>query len=258
MWHVPLVDNAHNKNTDTLLLDHPHKHDCLNLLYKVEFTTTTWEHINAIMLQTIGWEYIHNVYKLPSIEPTIRYLHAAAGFPVEKMWLKAIRQGNYNSWPLINITNVACYFPKSEEMQKGHMRNQGQGVRSTKKKPLDAFPDTPAIPPHEIKRDIFIHIYELKKTVYSNQTGCFPQVSSLGNKYIMTILDVDSNSSWAEALKDNTSGKLILAQARALEQMQKASIVPKHQVLDNQASAAYKKAISNPDMTYELVLPDDH
>jgi hypothetical protein len=46
----------------------------------VESTTTTWEHINNIMLQTIGQEYIHNVYELPSIEPTIRYLHAAAGF----------------------------------------------------------------------------------------------------------------------------------------------------------------------------------
>jgi hypothetical protein len=69
---------------DTLILDHPHKHVCLNLLYEVESTTTTREHINTIMLQTIGWEYIYNVYKLPSIEPTIRYLHAAAGFLVEE------------------------------------------------------------------------------------------------------------------------------------------------------------------------------
>jgi hypothetical protein len=50
LWHVPLIDNVHNENTDTLLLDHPYKHDCLNSLYKVESTTTTWEHINAIML----------------------------------------------------------------------------------------------------------------------------------------------------------------------------------------------------------------
>jgi hypothetical protein len=60
----------------------------------VESTTTTQEHINAIMMQTIGREYIYNVYKLPSIEQTIRYLHAAAGFLVERTWLKAIQQGN--------------------------------------------------------------------------------------------------------------------------------------------------------------------
>jgi hypothetical protein len=40
--------------------------------------------------------------------------------------------------------------------------------------------------------------------------------------------------------------------------MQKVGIVPKHQVLNNQASAAYKKAIGNLDMTYALVPPDDH
>jgi hypothetical protein len=90
----------------------------------VKSTTTTWERINTIMLQTISWEYIHNVYELPNIEPTIRYLHAAAGFPVEETWLKAILQGNYNSWPLVNNTNVACYFPESEETQKGYMRGQ--------------------------------------------------------------------------------------------------------------------------------------
>ncbi len=179
---------------DTLLLDNPHKHDSLNLLYKVESTTATQEHINAIMLQTITQEYIHNVYELPSIEPTIRYLHAAAGFPVEEMWLKVAQRGNYNSWPLINIKNVTRYFLESEEMQKGHMCDQQQGVCSTKKKPLEVFPDTPTPPPHESKKDIFIQIYKLKKTMYSDQTGHFPQVSSLSNKYIIVIHNVDNNS----------------------------------------------------------------
>ncbi len=61
-----------------------------------------------------------------------------------------------------------------------------------------------------------------------------------------------------EALKDNTDGKLILAQARALEHMQKAGIVPKHQILDNQKSAAYEEAIRASGMTFEHVPPDDH
>jgi hypothetical protein len=115
------------------------------------------------MLQTIGQEDIHNVYELPSIEPTIRYLHAGARFQAEERWLKAIQWGNYNSWPLINTTNVARYFPMSEEMQKGHMRSQRQGVRSTKKKPLNMFPDTPALPPHESKREILFTSMNLRK-----------------------------------------------------------------------------------------------
>jgi hypothetical protein len=217
LWCVPLVDNIHNENTDTLLLDHPCKHDCFNSLYEEESTTKTREHINTIMLQTISWEYIHSVYSLLSIEPTIRYLHATPGFPVEEMWLKAIQRGNFNSWSLINNMNVSYYFPESE--------GQGQGACSRKKKPLNVLPDTPALPPHESKSDIYICIYELKKAMYYNQAWCFPKVSSLRNKYIMVIHNVDSNSSWAETLKDNTGGKLILAQAQALEQMQKAGIV---------------------------------
>ena len=32
-------------------------------------------------------EEVANVYNLPSIPQTIKYLHAAAGYPVEDTWL---------------------------------------------------------------------------------------------------------------------------------------------------------------------------
>jgi hypothetical protein len=118
------------------------------------------------------------------------------------------------------------------------MHRQQQGVYSTKKEALVVSPDISTPPPHESKRDVLICIYKLKETMYSDQTGLFLKVSSLSNKYIMVIQDVDSNSLWVEALKNNTGGKLIFGRAWALECMQKAGIVPKHQVLDNQASAA--------------------
>ena len=66
-------------------------------------------------------EEIHNVYELPSIERTIRYFHAAAGFPIKYTWIKSIRNGNYLTWPLTTVTNVHKHFPESEETQKGHM-----------------------------------------------------------------------------------------------------------------------------------------
>ena len=37
---------------------------------------------------------VNNVYSLPSIPHIIRYLHAAAGFPVKETWLDAIKAGN--------------------------------------------------------------------------------------------------------------------------------------------------------------------
>ena len=77
-------------------------------------------------------EVINNVYELPAIEPAIRYLHGAAGLPTKATWLKATRKGIYLSWTLVNVKNVNKYFPESEETQKGHMKYQRQGVRSTK------------------------------------------------------------------------------------------------------------------------------
>jgi hypothetical protein len=74
----------------------------------------------------------------------------------------------------------------------------------------------------------------------------------------MILHHVDSNSSWSKALKNNSKGKLILACRRALTQMAQCSIIPQHQILNNQASFAYKTKIEPTKMTYELAPPDDH
>ena len=74
----------------------------------------------------------------------------------------------------------------------------------------------------------------------------------------MVLHHVDSNSSWIEGLKNNSEGELILARRRALARMARRGITPRHQILDNQASAAYKTEIELTRMTYELVPPDDH
>ena len=74
---------------------------------------------------------INNVYELPSIELSVRYLHRAAGFPTKAAWLKAIRNDTFLSWLLINVKNVNKHFPESEETQKGHMRNLHKNTRST-------------------------------------------------------------------------------------------------------------------------------
>ena len=138
-----------------------------------------------------------------------------AGFPTKASWLKAIRKGNYLSWPLINVKNVAKYFPESEETQKGHMRGQRQGVRSTRV--TEPTEGTPPNIPHQKKGDILITEHEVKSLMlYADQTGLFPAVSSLGNKYVIILHHVDSNSTWSEAMRNQSGGELILARARAL------------------------------------------
>ena len=88
-------------------------------------------------------------------------------------------------------------------------------------------------PPHNSKRDVLITVYNLRNTMYTDQTGKFPHISSLGNQYIMILHDMDSNSSWAEAIKKNTEGELIPARQHALTCMKQCGIVPTHQILNN-------------------------
>jgi hypothetical protein len=90
LWCVPLVTNVHNLNMDTILPNHPLGHSSLHGVYEVANMTLTCQHINAISVLAHCWEYHHNIYKLPSLEPTVRYLHAAASFPPKATWLKAV------------------------------------------------------------------------------------------------------------------------------------------------------------------------
>ena len=79
-----------------------------------------------------------NAHDLPSVGALIRYLHAAAGFPVKSTWLAAIKAGNYSSWPGLSYTNASKYCPVSIETLQGHIKQSRQGVRSTKPTPPQA------------------------------------------------------------------------------------------------------------------------
>jgi hypothetical protein len=46
LWRVPLVTTVRNENTDTLLLDHPRKHESLNAAHTVKSSSITRAHIN--------------------------------------------------------------------------------------------------------------------------------------------------------------------------------------------------------------------
>ena len=51
------------------------------------------------------------------------------------------------------------------------------------------------VPQDPIKKehDIFIQIVDLKETIYTDQTGKFPYLSSKGNRYVMVGIHVDAN-----------------------------------------------------------------
>ena len=77
------------------------------------------------------------------------------------------------------------------------MRSQRQGVRSTRPAPPRGDAEdrhfTPAEPKHQ---DFIAKVYNVKQTLYSDQTGQFPETSIRGNKYQMFLHEIDSNKTW--------------------------------------------------------------
>ncbi len=45
-------------------------------------------------------------YDLLLISQIVKYLDTAAGFPVKDTWTKAIKAGNFNTWPTITPSMV--------------------------------------------------------------------------------------------------------------------------------------------------------
>ena len=193
-------------------------------------------------------ERANKVYDLPSITQAVRYLHAAAGFPTQETWIKAIKKGNYNTWPTITPTVVRRHFPESDETQKGHMKRQRQGVRSTRVRE-ETEPDLPAIPK---AKDIYIKIHNAHETMHTDQTGRFPATSSRGNQYIMVLVEVDGNFIDAEPMKNRSEGEMIKAYRELWNRLTTSGTTkPTMHIIGHEASMEFKKKISNSKRKYQ-------
>jgi hypothetical protein len=116
----------------------------------------------------------NSVYDLPYTEQAIKWMHAVCGYPVKSTWLKAIKAGNYIGWPMLTECNVNKYYPETSETSKGHTNQTRKNVRSTKAKrtPLETC-DTLQLHGKKV-RDIYTTMYDIHKTIFSDQTGRFP------------------------------------------------------------------------------------
>ena len=73
-----------------------------------------------------------NVQRLRTKKEFVEYLHRAAGHPVKKTWLAAIKAGAYTTWPGLTYKLVSKHLSDTEETAMGHLHKRRQGIRSTK------------------------------------------------------------------------------------------------------------------------------
>jgi hypothetical protein len=72
------------------------------------------------------------VYELKKHPELVQYYHAAVGIPTKPMWLKAIKNMQFASWPGLTADVVNHHYPDSKETPKGHGQKAPSGLRSTK------------------------------------------------------------------------------------------------------------------------------
>jgi hypothetical protein len=212
-----------------------------------------------------GIDKANAIFNLPNTRQSLMYFHAAAGFPVKETFLDAVRARNYTTWPGLTTALIAKHFPDSDETQKGHMKGQRKGVRSTRVKPaceIKIEPGAKDPPPKPIGNkkmdDIFVKIYKLAEEIHTDQTGAFLVTSQQGYRYIMVSIHIDANYIFCKLMKNRTEGKMITAYQKMVDRMEIAGLGLKHHWLDNECLENFKKCIKKNHMTWEHVPPDCH
>eukprot|EP00804_Cyclotella_cryptica_P023552 CCRYP_018913-RA/>CCRYP_018913-RA protein AED:0.17 eAED:0.19 QI:0/0/0/1/0.25/0/5/0/1080 len=231
LWRVALKPSVTNVNTDTIAMDRP-----------------------------APTEAVYNVYELPSTRELVAFLHASLGYPTKATLVEAARRGFLTSFPGLTVENINKFFPESEETQKGHMRQQRQGVRSTKIVDEDATSEGFKQAPGIKHKDVYLRVYDAtKRTMYTDQTGRVPIVSSRGNKYIMVAVELDGNYIDCEPMRDRTTKSLVTAYQTIFTRWKQTGVIsPNWHILDNEAPEEFKLAIRDNGCKVELVPPDMH
>ncbi len=139
------------------------------------------------------------------------------------------------------------------------MNQTCKNVRSTKAKqtPLDTC-DTLQLHGKKV-RDNYRTMCCVCETMFSDQTGQFPMCLQSGNKYIMVLVEINSNAILVVPMKNRKDAEMIQAYNALLLRLKRAGIITKKHVLDNKVLENIKNCIRNTcKMNMESVPPGCH
>ena len=205
----------------------------------------------------------------------MKWMHATCGYLVKSTWFKIIKAGIFTGSSIINERTITKDYPETTETPTGHLNQTQKNVRSTKDKAtgkgtrttttiVDAIrhakaqkrgargtsvsaDDFEMANTAQLKgkkvRDMYTKVYDVRETVFSDQTGQFPTRSQRGNKYLMVMVEIDSNAIIVEPLKNRKDPELTRAHKTMMLQLKRVGIVPKKHILDNEVSEAMKEVI---------------
>ncbi len=200
---------------------------------------------------------------LPSIGALIGFYHACLGFPAKQTWLDAIKAGNCDSFDGLTYSNAAHYCPDADKTILGHLTQQRQNVCSTKPRPPALNPALllPALAPKEPElpsNKVHIRVVPISK-LYTDNTGHFPVKARSGNQYVVIAYQANGNFILQQAFKTRSDKHCIAAYNSIMMRLAACGLSVDLQILVNEASAAYKQAITFTwQSKFQLVPPEMH
>ncbi len=160
---------------------------------------------------------------------------------------------------MLTKRNIQNYYLETIETAKGHLTQTRKNIRFTKVKATLLVTCNNSHLHGKKVCNVYTQTYMVRKLMSSNQTGQFPNQSLCGNKYIMVMVEIDSNAILVDPMKNRKDAKMIQAYNTLLLQLKWASIVPKKHVIDNKVSENIKNQICDTcKLDMELVPPGCH
>ena len=126
----------------------------------------------------------------------MKFLHASCFSPVKSTWIKAIRNGNFATFPGLIANLVSKYLPLEILTILGHYHRFKQGIWPTIAQIANA-----RLMLEPLVQKVCIKVLELPHLICMDQTRKFPIQSRTGNNYLMTLcLKHASAQSWYVAI----------------------------------------------------------
>ena len=190
-----------------------------------------------------------------------KFLHATAFSPAISTFQKAIRKGNFVTWPGIASINFEKILPTTLATEQGHLDQERKNLQSQSllQNEDDNFPEH--IPEKTHNRFITLTTqYEGKNKHkgYMDLTGRFPHTSSRGNKYFVVVYDYDTNAIVFEPIRKRQAKEILTAFLKCQDKIAQNYVTPKLYILDNEASSTLKQILTTKGQKYELVPPNMH
>ena len=117
-------------------------------------------------------------------------------------------------------------------------------------------PSSPEEPMPQVRsNELFIQVTPISK-LYTDDIGCFPVHSHSGHQYVMIAYHCDANLILAVTFKTRELNHSIKAYDKIMQHLSNHKLNVDLQILENEASAKYKRAIKKKwHIKYQLVPP---